>query len=46
VPQNYSDNPELGRWVGKQRGKRLKMSKERASKLDSIGFTWVADIGS
>ena len=40
VPQSYSDNPELGRWVSTQRGQRLKMSKDRASKLDSIGFTW------
>jgi len=40
VPQRYSDNPELGRWVMTQREMRLKISKERASKLDSIGFTW------
>jgi len=40
VPKRYSDNPELGRWVSYQRVKRSKMSKERASKLDSIGFTW------
>merc|ERR1740139_1756110 len=40
VPYNYSDNHELGRWVMKLRAKRLKLSKERASKLDSIGFTW------
>jgi len=42
VPQRYSNNPELGRWVGTQRGQRLKISKERAAKLDSIGFTWDA----
>jgi len=40
VPQRYSDNPKLGKWVSKQRQTRLKISKERASKLDSIGFTW------
>merc|ERR1712194_784542 len=40
VPQNYSDNSELGVWVKNHRAKRLKISKERASKLDSIGFTW------
>jgi len=44
VPSNYSDNPKLGRWVSNQRRRRLKISKERDSKLDSIGFTWVADI--
>jgi len=38
VPYNYSDNPKLGRWVMKLRAKRSKISKERASKLDSIGF--------
>jgi len=40
VPSSYSDNPELGRWVSRQRGQRLKMSNERASKLDSVAFTW------
>merc|ERR1740139_1650157 len=40
VPRHYSDNPELGRWVSTQRERRLKISKERVSKLDSIGFTW------
>jgi len=38
VAGKYSDNPELGRWVNRQRGQRLKISKERTSKLDSIGF--------
>jgi len=40
VPKSYSDNPELGRWVNRQRGQRLTILKERYSKLDSIGFTW------
>jgi len=40
VPCRFSDNPELSRWVDKQGGQRLEMSKERVSKLDSIGFTW------
>jgi len=44
VPSIYSDNPELGRWVSNQRIRRLKISKERAAKLDSIGFTWVVNI--
>ena len=30
---------KLGRWVHTQRRKRLKISKERGCKLDSIGFT-------
>merc|ERR1712238_289090 len=40
VPYSYSANPKLGIWVNNQRGKRLKISKERASKLDSNGFIW------
>jgi len=40
VPYSFSDNLELGRWVRAQQGQRLKMSMERASKFDSIGFTW------
>merc|ERR1719491_767405 len=43
VPQSYSDNPKLGKWVNNQRVRRSKISKERASKLDSIGFTWEAE---
>jgi len=44
VPQRYSDNPKLGRWIRNQRAKRSKISKERASKLDFIGYTLVVDI--
>merc|ERR1711971_349959 len=40
VPYNFSDNPELARWVSKQRERRSKISQERASRLDSIGFNW------
>jgi len=40
VPYRYSDNQKLGLWVGTQRGHGLKMSKERAAKLHSIGFIW------
>ena len=39
VPYSYSDNPELGTWVRNLQRQRLKTSKERALKLDSIGFT-------
>ena len=44
VPYRFSDNPELGRWISYQQERRSKISKERASKLHSIGFTWVFDI--
>jgi len=40
VTYSYSENSELYRWVNYQREIRLKMSKERASKLDMIGFKW------
>ena len=40
VPSSYTSNPELYHWVGHQRRKRVTMSKERASELESIGFTW------
>merc|ERR1740139_978806 len=43
VPYKFSDKSELGKWVSRQRAQRLKMSKERASKLDSIGFIWGGD---
>ena len=44
VPYRFPDNPELGRWISYQQERRSKISKERASKLHSIGFTWVFDI--
>merc|ERR1719162_1164473 len=40
VPRDYYENHQLSRWVSNHRANRFKISKERASKLDSIGFTW------
>ena len=48
VPQNYQHNKKLGKWVSKQRvyykqfqkGENSFMTKERISKLKSIGFVW------
>ena len=48
VPQRYSANPTLGRWVSYQRahyklyqeGKPSNMSEERIRELESIGFDW------
>ena len=48
VPQHYSANESLGRWVNKQRlhykymreGKRSCMRDERVKKLEDIGFQW------
>jgi hypothetical protein len=48
VPNQYSANPKLGRWVSKQRssyrlqqkGKPSSMTEERIRELESIGFDW------
>ena len=42
VPQKYQENPSLGHWVNKQRTsfKSGKLSDERISDLDAIGFDW------
>ena len=50
VPQQYADNPKLGRWVTNQRqsyklhqeGKPSPMTTERMRELESIGFDWGA----
>ena len=50
VPQFYSQNKCLGKWVSKQReqyklylnGKASHMTQERIDKLNNIGFVWVA----
>jgi hypothetical protein len=42
VPQRYSLNPELGRWVKDQRTLKTKgtLSQERIDKLEELGFSW------
>ncbi|MDB4634110.1 Helicase associated domain protein [Rubripirellula sp.] len=42
VPNRHQENPDLGRWVTTQRQMKLarKLSRERISQLDSIGFSW------
>lgn len=50
VPQLFSQNKSLGKWVSKQReqyrklldGKSSFMTKERIDQLDNIGFSWSA----
>ena len=39
---NYLDNPQLGRWVHRQRQNRKtnKLAPKRVDKLNSIGFIW------
>lgn len=51
VPQVYSKNPKLGKWVKAQRtqyrllqnGKHSSMSNARIQLLESIGFVWEAN---
>ena len=42
VPSEYSQSPDLGRWVGTQRYvyKKGNLSKERVEMLENIGFIW------
>ena len=42
VPQSYSDNPQLGRWVSRQRQAKKNeiLSTDKIQKLDQIGFQW------
>lgn len=50
VPQLWSENRALGRWVMKQRcqynlkkqGKKSQLTDEKEAKLEAIGFAWVA----
>ena len=44
VPQLYAEDNHLGLWVTNQRAayKEGKLSPERISKLESIGFIWDA----
>ncbi|KAL9189803.1 hypothetical protein ACHAXT_009478 [Thalassiosira profunda] len=45
VPQRYGNDPQLGRWVKKQRYlyKKGKLSVERTQLLDDIEFEWNAE---
>ena len=48
VPQRYSKNKALGRWVNKQRtqyrlrreGKQTPLTEDRIKLLDEVGFVW------
>jgi len=42
VPDKWSENPELGRWVSRQRKtfKKGKLSEERVVRLEALGFEW------
>lgn len=42
VPDRWPENPQLGKWVGKQRTKRNRglLSNVHIKRLDKIGFIW------
>ncbi|MCW5213626.1 helicase associated domain-containing protein, partial [Desulfobulbus sp. TB] len=44
VPTNYADNPQLGKWVSRQRQQRKqdKLTPERLQMLEEVGFLWSA----
>jgi hypothetical protein len=45
VPQKYAENPQLGTWITNQQGayRNRKLSSERETRLESIGFEWLRD---
>jgi hypothetical protein len=48
VPAIYLKEPQLGRWVRKQRGNRKddKLSEERIRRLEEIGFEWMLGVNN
>ncbi|MFQ5714547.1 MAG: Helicase associated domain protein [Candidatus Scalinduaceae bacterium] len=40
VPTIWPENEQLGTWVGTQRTRKAKLSKDRIKHLDDIGFIW------
>jgi Fe2+ transport system protein FeoA len=42
VPRDWSENKQLGTWVGRQRdwAKNGRLSAERRQRLDALGFVW------
>jgi hypothetical protein len=54
VPQNYTENTKLAKWVGRQRqnyklhlkGKTSSMTLSRIQELESVGFEWDASLTS
>ncbi len=42
VPYRYAENPQFGRWVGRQRQdyKKDKLSAEHIERLEELGFVW------
>jgi Helicase associated domain len=40
VPSKWSENPQLGAWVGKQRQQKTKITKSKRESLEALGFVW------
>jgi hypothetical protein len=40
VPRGWEKNPSLGEWVASQRAKKAKLTGDRRTALDSLGFQW------
>ncbi|MBT8460602.1 MAG: Helicase associated domain protein [Boseongicola sp.] len=40
VPQKWCEDPELARWVPRQRGQRETLSAEKMELLNALGFDW------
>ena len=48
MPQKFTDDPKLGRWVDKQRnwykckkeGRKCSITQNQIDELDSLGFVW------
>jgi hypothetical protein len=48
VPHEWGKNPQLGRWVSRQRGleKSGKLHAARKARLDELGFIWDTEVSS
>lgn len=44
IPDQYKANPSLGSWVSIQRENQDKLSADKRTRLDALGFAWRADI--
>jgi len=40
VPAQFTENPQLGRWVVSQRSRRDKLSTDQIERLEALGFQW------
>jgi hypothetical protein len=40
VPVNYTEIPQLGKWVNKLRSRKSRLSEDKVKRLEEIGFYW------